>query len=176
MQRRKPGCAPRTLKFSRVASLIDVICPWPGRWRALLWMKWRVIDRRKLPLTLSLESICPWPSHWKALLWMKWMPDTPHTPPPSPIPVGKGSASFFGQQDAVYVTLVTLDLHVHFPTATFSTHWQTKIYCKHSHKFQSHIGGCNPSPTIQPRKHTYTTIQFHANSCMYVYTCVCTLS
>ena len=82
MQPWKPGCAPRTLKFARVASLIDVICPWPSRWRALLWMKWRVIDRRNLPLTLSLEGICPWPSHWKALLWMKWMPDIPPLPPP----------------------------------------------------------------------------------------------
>ena len=41
---------------------------------------------------------------------MKWMPDTPPShslPPPrlSPIPVGKWSASFFGQRDAVYVTL-----------------------------------------------------------------------
>ena len=51
-----------------------------------------------------------------------------------------------------------------------------RLYCKHSHKFQSHIGGCNPSPSIQPRKHSYTIIQFHANSCMYVHTCVCMLS
>ena len=57
--------------------------------------------------------------------------DARHPPSPSPIPMGKGSALFFGQRDVVYVTLVTLDLHVHFPTATFSTHWQTKIliYC-----------------------------------------------
>ena len=91
MQPRKPGCAPRTLKFVRVASLIDVICPWPGRWRALLWMKWRVIDRRNLPLTLSLEGICPWPSHGKALLWMKWMPDIP----PLPLPETRGKGVSF---------------------------------------------------------------------------------
>ena len=55
--------------------------------------------------------------------------DARHPPPlphPSPIPVGKGSASLFGQRDAVYVTLVTL--HVHFPTATFSMHSQTKDF------------------------------------------------
>ena len=40
MQPGKPGCVPCTLKFARVASLIDVICPGPGRWRALLCMKW----------------------------------------------------------------------------------------------------------------------------------------
>ena len=51
-----------------------------------------------------------------------------------------------------------------------------RLYCKHSYTFQSHIGGCNPSPTIQPRKHSYTTIQFHANPWMYVHTCVYMLS
>ena len=33
LQNTKPGCAPCTLKFARVVSSIDVICPWPGRSR-----------------------------------------------------------------------------------------------------------------------------------------------
>ena len=81
--------------------------------------------------------------------------DARHPPPlphPSLIPVGKGSASFFGQRVAVCMTLVTL--HVHFPMVTFSMHSQNEDF----------------------DLLTYTIIQFHANSCMYVHTCVCMLS
>ena len=76
----------------------------------------RVIDRRNLPLTRSLEGIV-----------MNEM-DARHPPPP-PLPDTPGKGVSFIQRDAVYVTLV--NLHVHFPTATFSTHSQTKIliYC-----------------------------------------------
>ena len=45
-------------------------------------------------------------------------PPPPFPPHPSPILVGRGSASFSGQPVAVYVTLVTL--HMHFQTATVS--------------------------------------------------------
>ena len=89
----------------------------------------RVIDRRNLPLTWSLQDIV-----------MNEV-DARHLPIPhsSLVPMGKVSASFFGQQDAVYVTLITL--HVHFPTATFSTHSHTKIliYCSIFHVYFAHL-------------------------------------
>ena len=76
-----------------------------------------VIDRRNLPLTRSLEGI----------VMNEVDARHPHVlPHPSPIPMGKGSASFFGQQDAVYVTLI--NLQVHFTRRLFQrTHrfWST---------------------------------------------------
>ena len=197
-------------------SAIDVICPWPGRWGALLRMKW-MPDTPPPPYSPTLPD-----TRGKGVSFILWsegccLRDASHST------CAFSDGDFFNaladedfdllqlteEERAELVAVVNQEgndtthttgesiFHVYFAhlktsdvTKTFESNcmwwvWKAlpphlwlaaRLYCKHSHKFQSHIGGCNPRPTIQLRKHSYTTIQFHGNSCMYVHTCLCMLS